>query len=72
MVKRRAWEDDNSKIYNPNGSYLVVSPRPDQVESTGFGRGAGRKSDHDRWNDQWGETHNPETGFPIVSEQESE
>ena len=72
VVKRRAWEDDNSKIYNPNGSYLVVSPRPDQVESTGFGRGAGRKSDHDRWNDQWGETHNPETGFPIVSEQESE
>ena len=72
VVKRRAWEDDNSKIYNPNGSYLVVSPRPDQVESTGFGRGASRKSDHDRWNDQWGETHNPETGFPIVSEQESE
>ena len=72
VKQRMAWDAENKKYYNPNGSYLVVSPRPDQTESTGFGRGAKRETSHEKWNRMWGGTHDPETGFPIVSEQESE
>ena len=58
------WEENNSKKYFEDGSKRYVSPRPEEesITMSGFG------TPYQLWMLQWGESHDPETGFPLIDE----
>ena len=58
------WEENNSKKYFEDGSKRYVSPRPEEESTTMSGFG----TPYQLWMLQWGESHDPETGFPLIDE----
>ena len=58
---REEWEEKYGKRYTDTGSKRYVSPRPTLDNNDTFL--------YESWMFQWGESHDPETGFPLIDEE---
>ena len=58
---REEWEEKYGKRYTDRGSKRYVSPRPTLDNNDTFL--------YESWMFQWGESHDPETGFPLIDEE---
>ena len=59
---REEWEEKYGKRYTDTGSKRYVSPRPTLDNNDTFL--------YESWMFQWGESHDPETGFPLIDEED--
>jgi hypothetical protein len=59
---REEWEEKYGKSYTDTGSKRYVSPRP--------ARDPNNLYPYESWMYQWGNSHNPETGAPLMVEED--
>ena len=59
---REEWEEKYGKRYTDTGSKRYVSPRPALDNNDPYL--------YESWMYQWGDSHNPETGAPLIDEED--
>ena len=63
---KRAWDAQYKGIYNNDGTMIFAGPRPPQTNKALGVRVPGIDK-YKQWNDKYGETHNPITGWPKIA-----
>ena len=67
-LKRFEWDKKYKNIYTPEGTLIVVPPRPPEGETTrGGGRSSVKINPYKQWNDKYEKTHDPKTGIPFIA-----
>ena len=63
---KRAWDAQYKGIYNNDGTMIFAGPRPPQTNKALGVRVPGIDK-YKQWNDKYGETHDPITGWPKIA-----
>lgn len=63
---KRAWDAQYKGIYNDDGTMIFAGPRPPQSKKA-LGVRVPGVDKYKQWNDKYGETHNPITGWPKIA-----
>ena len=68
ILKRLEWDKKYKGIYTPEGTLIVVPPRPPEGEtSRPGGKGSVKINPYKQWNDKYEKTHDPKTGIPFIA-----